>query len=118
MKTLLSLTATLLVAACASSPAELVATPPEMVHSSDKTAEAVAKCIDAKWEMTKVFGGTASVETKQTEAGIRITQRTGGDPHFVALVTPRANGSRTQLWKQKVLAIGRIPQVDDVVSCQ
>lgn len=115
---LLVLTSSALLFGCASSPTELVASTPDLADTSDKPADLVARCIDTKWEATKAFGGNNIVELKTVEGGIRVSQRFGNNLHFLAVVSARGNGSRSQVWKQKVLAVGRIPQLNDVASCQ
>lgn len=101
---------------CATSPVELMKTPPDMVHASEKSPHLVARCIDRKWEETHVLGGANDVNTKQVDAGIRVTQRFGGDLHFVVLVAEQNTGSQTQLWTYKT--IGRQKQLEDVKRCQ
>lgn len=87
-----------------------------MVHTSEKSPHLVARCIDSKWENARVIGGANDVDTKQVDAGIRVTQRFGGDLHFVALVAEQNTGSQTQLWTHKTF--GRLKQLDDVKRCQ
>lgn len=101
---------------CATSPVELMRAPPDMVHISEKSPHLVARCIDSKWEDTRVLWGSNYVDSKQIDAGIRVTQRVGGDLHFVALVVEQDIGSQTQLWTYKT--IGRLKQLDDVKRCQ
>jgi hypothetical protein len=101
---------------CATSPVELMKSPPDMVHTSDKSPHLVARCIDSRWEDARVLGGSNYVDTKQVDAGIRVTQRLGGDLHFVALVAEQDAGSQTQLWTYRT--IGRLKQLDDVKRCQ
>ena len=89
--------------------------PNEVFHVSDKSADSVSKCIDKKWEEIKVFGGANVVDVKNTEVGIRVTQRFGDTVHFIALVSARGTGSKTQVWSQKT--IGAKKQFDDVLLC-
>jgi hypothetical protein len=101
---------------CATSPVDLMKSTPDMLHSSEKSANLVARCIDSKWEDSRVLWGSNHVDTKQVDAGIRVTQRVGGDLHFVALIAEQGMGSQTQLWTHKT--IGRLKQLDDVKRCQ
>ena len=105
-----------LLVGCSVGPAQLMQDTPDIVHTSDKTPELVANCIDKKWEEIRVLGGPNIVDVKSNESGIRVTQRFGETVHFVALISKRGTGSRTQLWTQK--AIGLSKQRDDVVLCQ
>lgn len=116
--TALLITTSMLLVACASGPTELMQSTPNVVHTSEKPADAVARCIDTKWESASVFGGNNIVDSKTNESGVRVSQRFDNNLHFLALVSTRGTGSRTQVWTQKVMAIGRIPQIDDVASCQ
>lgn len=101
---------------CGTSPVELMKAPPDMVHTSEKAPHLVARCIDSKWEDARVLGGSNYVDTKQVDAGLRVTQRIGGDLHLVALVAEQDMGSQTQLWTYRTL--GRLKQFDDVKRCQ
>lgn len=101
---------------CGTSPVELMKAPPDMVHSSEKSPHQVARCIDSQWEDARVLGGSNYVDTKQVDAGLRVSQRIGGDLHLVALVAEQNTGSQTQLWTYRT--IGRLKQVDDVKRCQ
>ena len=101
---------------CATGPIQLMQEPPDVVNSSDKPPDVVAKCIDSKWEEIRVLGGSNIVDVKNTDAGTRITQRFADNLHFVALVTARGTGSKTQIWTQK--AIGMSKQLKDAAGCQ
>lgn len=101
---------------CTTSPVELMRTTPDLVHTSAKSPQLVARCIDSKWEDTRVLWGSNHVDTKEVDTGIRVTQRLGGDLHFVALVAAHETGSQTRLWTYKTM--GRFKQVDDIKRCQ
>lgn len=101
---------------CTTSPVELMRTTPDLVHTSAKSPQLVARCIDSKWEDARVLRGSNHVDTKEVDTGIRVTQRLGGDLHFVALVAAHETGSQTRLWTYKTM--GRFKQVDDIKRCQ
>jgi len=100
---LVALTLGTALSGCATGPVQLMQDAPDVVHTSDKTVESVARCIDKKWEEVRVIGGANIVDVKNSEAGTRVTQRFGDTVHFVALVSPRGTGSRTQVWTQKAI---------------
>lgn len=101
---------------CATSPVELMRSTPYMVYTSEKSPHLVARCIDSKWEDARVLWGSNYVDTKQVDAGVRVTQRIDGDLHLVVLVAEQDMGSQTQLWTYRT--IGRLKQFDDVKRCQ
>lgn len=107
---------TVLLAGCSTSPKELMASTPDVVHSSEKSAAAVARCIDSKWEETRVIGGSPYVDTKQADSGLRVSMRLGDKLHYLALVSDRGTGSKTQLWTYMV--VGGSKAKDDVTACQ
>lgn len=90
---------------------------PDVVNTSDKSAEEVVSCLDKKWEDVRVLGGSVFVDVKKTEAGIRLTSHYGDNVvHHIALVTSRAGGSKTQYWSQKV--VGSSQEQKAVLACQ
>jgi len=115
-KLLSIITSILVLAGCASGPAQVMKDTPDVVNTSDKSAENVASCLDKSWEDVRVLGGSVFVDVKKTDAGIRLTSRYGDVIHHIALVTSRTGGSRTQYWSQMVM--GSSPENKAVAACQ
>lgn len=108
-----------MISGCTSAPVEIIKKAPTAVHTSDKEAEVVARCIDSKWEATRAIGGTIKSETKVVGEGLRVTQWLDSTVLFIGLVSSRTGGSRTQVWAVNVATVtGRFPQLDDVALCQ
>lgn len=105
----------LLLSGCAAGPVQLTETAPVVVLTSDKPVDSVAKCIDGKWKDKVVLGGFNVADMKTTDDGIRITQRSGDNLHYAALVSARPSGSKTQVWIQKVTGVAKL---NDIALCQ
>jgi hypothetical protein len=105
-------------AGCAVGPSQLMQSTAEIVHTSDKSAESVARCIDKGWEDMRMIniGGNPIIDTKATDSGLRVTKRIGDVVHIIALVSTKGAGSRTQIWTQKL--IGGKTYFDVISICQ
>ena len=120
MRIFLSIISTSMIAGCAISltPKQLIESGPENVYTSDLSSKVVAQCIVSKWEETRVIGGGAVANLRETDDGHRVTLHIGTDLQYLADISKTKTGSKTKLYVGRILSLGSNPQVGQVASCQ